>query len=147
MLYYELQYRLRNSRALYMEFALTKLYELCLILQKDSNLFIQIRSRVWMWVSPRKSIPCDVSCWNKNKYRPMRDSQILKSPSRSAFEPILLSSSPYLSPPAAISAVPSRLSQRDVFYQVAANVVLAAGWPISISFSRERLCRLFTTTE
>lgn len=48
MLYYELQYRLRNSRALYIEFALTKLYELCLILQKDSNLFIQIRSRVWM---------------------------------------------------------------------------------------------------
>lgn len=48
MLYYNLQYRLRNSRALSMEFALTKLYELCLILQKDSNLFRQIGSRFWM---------------------------------------------------------------------------------------------------
>lgn len=67
----------------------------------------------------------------------MQDSWILKSQNRSAFEPILLSSSLYLSPTAAISTLLSRLSQRDAFYQVAANVVSAAGWPISISFCRE----------
>lgn len=67
----------------------------------------------------------------------MWGSWILKSHNCSAFEPILLSSTLYLSSTAAISTVPSCLSQWDAFYQVAANVVLAAGWPISISFSRE----------
>lgn len=67
----------------------------------------------------------------------MWDSWILKSQKCSAFEPILLSSTLYLSPTAAISTVLSHLSQQDTFYQVPANVVLAAGWPISISFSRE----------
>ena len=67
----------------------------------------------------------------------MWDSWLLKSQNHSAFEPTLLSSPLYLSPTAAISTVPSHLSQQDAFYQVAANVVLAAGWPISISFSSD----------
>jgi len=77
----------------------------------------------------------------------MWNSWILESQNYPAFEPILLSSTPCLSPTAAISTTPSRLSQRDAFYQVAADAMLAAGWPASISLSTERLCRLFLPTE
>lgn len=60
----------------------------------------------------------------------MWDSWVLKIHNCSMFEPALLSSMLYLAPTAVIS-------QQDGFYQVAANAVLAAGWPGSISFSRE----------
>lgn len=62
-----------------------------------------------------------ISCWNKNKKRPMWDSWVLKIHTCSVFEPSLLSSKLYLAPTAVISTALSCVSQQDGFYQVAAN--------------------------
>lgn len=102
-----------------MECALTNLQELCLVLQKYSPLFIS--GRVWTRETSRSSMPCGVSCWNKNEKRPMWDSWVLEMLSCSVFEPALLSAMLYLPPAAVISRAPSRVSQQDRFYQVAAN--------------------------
>lgn len=134
-----------NTRALHMDCTLTNLQELCLVLQKYSHLLIS--GRVWTRETSRKSMPCDVSCWTKNEKRPMWDSWVLKIHNCSVPEPALLSSMLYLAATAVISVALSCVSQQDSFYQVAANVVLAAGWPGSISSSREWLCRLLTSTE
>lgn len=70
-----------------------------------------------------------------DEYRPMQDRWILKVQRCSAFEAILLSST--LFQPQLLSLLFCLASQQEASYQVAANVALAAGWPISISFSRE----------
>lgn len=117
-----------------MEFALRKLYDLSFSLQKVSSLLLQISVRVQMRVSSKRSIPCDGSCWNKNEYKSIWDSWILKSQNSTAFEPVFLSPTLYLSPTAAISTLLSHSSEWDILYQVAADV-LCPGWQISISFS------------
>lgn len=117
-----------------MECVLTNLQELCLVLQKYSHLLIS--GRVWTRDTARKHA-LDVSCWNKNEKRPRWDSWVLNIHNCPMFEPVLLSSMLYLAPTAVLSVALSCVSQQDGFYQVAANVVLAAGWPGSISFSRE----------
>lgn len=62
-----------------MECTLTNLQEPCLVLQKFSHLLIS--GRVWTRKTSRKSMPCDISCRNKNKKMPMWDSWVLKIPS------------------------------------------------------------------
>lgn len=79
-----------------------------------------------------------------DEYRPMQDRWIHKVQSCSAFEAILLSST--LFQPQLLSLLFCPASQQEAFYQVAANVVVAAGWPISISFSRKRRCGTHVST-
>lgn len=96
-----------------MECALTNLQELSLVLQKYSHLLIF--GRVWIRETSRKSMSCDVSCWNKNEKRPMWDSWVLKIHNCSVFEPAFLSSTLYLAPTAVISMALSPLLSAGCF--------------------------------